>query len=374
MINFNEAYKDILTSTTQVVVITTNGYIKRNGEAVMGRGIAREIATRMPDIPKILGKLLATRGNHVHILQENPNQPVIVSFPVKPHHTICDGTNVVRHLAHKYAKGDLLHGWACKADPNIIERSTIELLHLVNQRGWTDILMPRVGCGAGELSYEDIRPLLNQYLDKRFTVCTFNPNTKLSMHSGGALGADTQFGLIANNYPINQYHWFIGQRSPHNAPNGNIEVDPYTIEIAKREMARAGKLMYEYKYTYFKDPRILRNYCQVIHSNTIYAVGTIANKGERAFPNLPNDTRTLNMATVTGGTGYAIALAILLQKPIYVYCQTQDNWFTYNYEHKGWFATKPAKITGSFAGIGTREITPQGIQAIKDLFHYSFDQ
>lgn len=48
--------------------ITTNGFVKSNGECVMGKGIAKQIKQYFPNIPKDLGKLIKTKGNKVHLI------------------------------------------------------------------------------------------------------------------------------------------------------------------------------------------------------------------------------------------------------------------------------------------------------------------
>src|SRR5687768_6373564 len=46
-----------------VICITTNGTVKGDGTAVMGKGCAKEAAERFPQFPKFLGAHLARVGN-----------------------------------------------------------------------------------------------------------------------------------------------------------------------------------------------------------------------------------------------------------------------------------------------------------------------
>lgn len=62
-----------------VVCITTNGFVKKNGLAVMGRGCALEAARRIPALPSLLGKHIELHGNVPTWLV--PDR--LVSFPVK---------------------------------------------------------------------------------------------------------------------------------------------------------------------------------------------------------------------------------------------------------------------------------------------------
>ena len=57
--------------------IPTTGAVA-DGEAVMDSGVALEAAQKYPSLPLDLGRLLTSRGNHVHQIR-----PDVLSFPVK---------------------------------------------------------------------------------------------------------------------------------------------------------------------------------------------------------------------------------------------------------------------------------------------------
>ncbi|RNC67761.1 MAG: ADP-ribose-binding protein [Desulfuromonadales bacterium] len=125
---------------TAIICITTNGHLTKNGEAVLGRGCARQAQERFPDLPARLGALLSGGGNHVHILGDG-----LVSFPVEE------------------------SPWAAP-DLRLIRCSAEELRALADREGWPRIIVPRPGCGGGGLAWQDVRPLLADILDDRFTV------------------------------------------------------------------------------------------------------------------------------------------------------------------------------------------------------------
>ena len=158
----------------EIICITTNGFTKNNGACVMGRGCAKTATIKYPGIDKILGDKLKENGNIVQGLVID-GSTVITSFPVKPVTEKCkeDKSNVVRHMQNKFKPGIWVPGWACIADPAIIEASAIQLLDIVNTYDFKQIILPRPGCGAGELNWTDIRSLLNKYLDDRFACITF---------------------------------------------------------------------------------------------------------------------------------------------------------------------------------------------------------
>ncbi|WP_275451504.1 macro domain-containing protein [Geobacter anodireducens] len=56
--------------------------------------------------------------------------------------------------------------------PAPIRRSAAELRALADREGWTRVIVPRPGCGGGGLAWQDVRPLLADILDDRFTMIT----------------------------------------------------------------------------------------------------------------------------------------------------------------------------------------------------------
>lgn len=125
------------------LVFTTNGSVRKDGHAVMGRGIAREVAVKFPHVQAELGKHLKEFGNKIFIFWNEK----LISFPVK-------------------------HKWDQKADPELIEKSCQRLLEMVNSLNFENVTvyMVRTGCGNGGLEWKDVKPVLEKYLDDRFVV------------------------------------------------------------------------------------------------------------------------------------------------------------------------------------------------------------
>ena len=165
-----EAKGDMLTMACDALCITTNGFIKSNGCAVMGAGIAKQVNRLVDGVDKRLGELITKEGNKVHLLT-HVEQIALVSFPVKP---VVETSNGKNFVSHKYfAVGTTVPGWACKADIKLIERSCHQLVELTDRMGWKRVLLPRMGCGRGELDWEDVKKVVEPLLDDRFIVCTF---------------------------------------------------------------------------------------------------------------------------------------------------------------------------------------------------------
>lgn len=131
-----------LWSLDMVKCVTTNGTVLADGSNVMGGGCAREAAARFPWLPAVYGATLARHG--VHVVPVGP----LVMFPVK--HTV--GEN---------------------ADPALILRSASELMILADLYGWSEIALPRPGCGLGCLDWQDVGALLTPLLDERVTVVSY---------------------------------------------------------------------------------------------------------------------------------------------------------------------------------------------------------
>lgn len=144
----------------EVVCITTNGFITRGGNAVMGRGVAAQAAKRNPHLKRSLGLLIMENGNVVQRIDHN-----LVSFPVKPQLGICnaDKSNVVRHMRRQYKPFGWVPGWAMMGDMHLIERSLWELRQLHSYGFFKRVYLPKPGCGAGGLEWSEVKPLCEQY-------------------------------------------------------------------------------------------------------------------------------------------------------------------------------------------------------------------
>jgi len=122
------------------IVITTNGTVRKDGACVMGRGVALQAKGRFPQMPYRLGDCIKKFGNHLTL------QPYccIFTFPVK-------------------------HNWWEKADLSLIERSCKELFDACSPFK-PPFYLVRPGCGNGQLGWENVKPILEKYLDDRFIV------------------------------------------------------------------------------------------------------------------------------------------------------------------------------------------------------------
>ncbi len=142
---FGDMFQLAETGDYNYVCISTNGFVKKNGEAVMGRGNAYQFNLRYLNARKKLGELIRMKGNNVNTLQDTANFTYL-TFPVK-------------------------HNWYEQADIELIKRSCMQVKALLKEND--KVLLPRPGCGNGGLKWCEIKPLLEDILDDRFHIVSW---------------------------------------------------------------------------------------------------------------------------------------------------------------------------------------------------------
>lgn len=168
-----EIIGDLWEQECDAICITTNGFVKQTGYCVMGRGCAKEATQRYPKIGHRLGSLIRKNGSAVYNLKRT-EQYSIVSFPVKPvwrEYNVAE--DIVKHMRNKFTIGQRVPGWASTAILSIIKQSAIQLVELTDKSKWEKVVIPRPGCGAGELNWNEVKEVLSPILDDRFSIITY---------------------------------------------------------------------------------------------------------------------------------------------------------------------------------------------------------
>lgn len=162
---------DLFEEPCDAFCVTTNGFVKPNGAAVMGRGCALTAKTRFRGIDKELGSLIKENGNIVQVIHWTKGKAVL-AFPVKPEWTVCkpDRSNVVTHQRQWFNPCDKVPGYASVASLLVIERSCVELVNLTDLMGWGKVVLTKPGCKNGQLDYSLVHEVLVSKLDDRFHV------------------------------------------------------------------------------------------------------------------------------------------------------------------------------------------------------------
>ena len=153
MINIQKQNIVDLWKSGKIVCVTTNGYIKKDGSSVMGRGNALAMANAVPNLSKKLGEHLRKYGNIVRFIE---NQ--IICFPVKP--TFGKLENALDHIKGRYKQTDTIPGFWCKASLEIIKSSMQQLNNLIKDRKLTEVYLPIPGVSNGALTFKDVEPIL----------------------------------------------------------------------------------------------------------------------------------------------------------------------------------------------------------------------
>lgn len=157
ILNTSKNIFDLPEKPDHAVCVTTNGMIKKSGEAVMGAGIAKEADTRFK-LKYKLADYLQKYGNRPFNMGVYPNSQVgnimtIVTFPTK-------------------------NDWRDKSDMKLIRQSAENLVKLCDKFKITTCYLPPVGCGCGGLDWKtQVEPALENILDDRFII-VFRNNAK----------------------------------------------------------------------------------------------------------------------------------------------------------------------------------------------------
>lgn len=176
---------------------------------------------------------------------------------------------------------------------------------------------------------------------------------QFTFFGGGHRGTETEFGRLAEQFGIREVNYsFEGHQperkkglvllSPEELKKGDISMEIVSMHM-NRKYSKVDKIR-----------KILQLIFHMVNSGLqIFAVGWIQ----------PDDT-------VKGGTGWAVELGKLFNRPLSVFDQDRNQWFTW--KNNSWVADLPKVEHSTFVGTGTRKLTETGEQAIKDLFTRSF--
>ena len=177
------------------------------------------------------------------------------------------------------------------------------------------------------------------------------------LFSGGAPGAEAQFGECAERHGVEEVNFtFDGHRTDSHRG----------IRVLIHEELLAGDVSLEYvsrllRRRYVEGPtlrKILQTlWYQVNNGQEIYVIGLIQDDD-----------------TVRGGTGWGAEFAKLCNKPLCVFDQDRDGWFRWT--GSAWAsaagADAPVITHSHFTGTGTRTLRENSIRAIEELFDRSF--
>lgn len=177
------------------------------------------------------------------------------------------------------------------------------------------------------------------------------------LFSGGAQGAEAEFGGCAERFGIEEVNFSFEGHKPART-RGLRVLNHEELHMGEVSLTYVSKLMnrrYPDTPTFRK---ILQSiWYQINNGQEIYVIGSIQ----------PDHT-------VRGGTGWGAEFAKLCAKPLFVFDQDKPGWFEWTGE--AWEARRgsdePVITHMHFTGTGTRMLTKPAQQAITALYERSF--
>ncbi len=174
-----------------------------------------------------------------------------------------------------------------------------------------------------------------------------------TLYHGGLKGAEAVFGETAEKYGSGEViftfdgHKLFRDRNSVVLSEADLQRGDISMEIASRMMNRA----------YYETEKIRKVLQTIFHmvnkGHQVFVIGTI-----------------LDDNSVKGGTGWAVELAKLFNRPLHVYDQNRTQWFTW--KDGAWTEDTPTISYSTFVGSGTRYLSDEGQSAIEQLFADSF--
>jgi hypothetical protein len=177
------------------------------------------------------------------------------------------------------------------------------------------------------------------------------------LFSGGAAGAEAAFGAGAEAHGVEEVNFTF---------DGHKIARQRGVRVLNHEELQAGDVSLEYvsrlMHRRYADAPTIRKvlqtlWYQVNNGQEIYVIGTILEDG-----------------TVRGGTGWGAEFAKLCNKPLHVFDQDKNAWFTWTGEdwQKRSSTDAPLVAHPHFTGTGTRTLKDNARRAIDLLFKRSF--
>jgi hypothetical protein len=186
-------------------------------------------------------------------------------------------------------------------------------------------------------------------------------------HSGGAEGSDTAWEKIGEKFGVKTKAYSY-KTKVHTSSN-KVEISDEDYKEGISEVNKANKFLNRYGIHKYMN-LLARNWAQVKYSKQVFAIGTIIKPGEKNSKGYYNKGK---YDIVDGGTGYAVQMGINNEREVFVFDQVRDKWFRWSYSTLQFVEIKdtPVITNNDFAGIGTRELEPNGLKAIRDIYEKS---
>lgn len=191
-----------------------------------------------------------------------------------------------------------------------------------------------------------------------------------TLHTGGAIGSDIWWENECLKYSIKVKSYSFETHSSCSSP-------PHKIILSQKELDEATPFLLKANQTLkrnfpawnaYINNLLKRNYYQVKDCNFVVAIGELDYSKTK-----PGDS--FGAETVKGGTGWAVQMAVDLEKEIFLFDQQQNIWY-YKFADLPWMKILYPRMfnkSKNFAGIGTRELKDNGKKAIEYFCKINFE-
>jgi len=169
---------------------------------------------------------------------------------------------------------------------------------------------------------------------------------------GGHKGAEAEFGRAAETWGIDETTLSFEGHRMERAKN---------VRVLGDEELRKGRVSMEFVFERMGRRfavghgirRVIKSmFHLVVSSDEVFAIGWIQDD-----------------ETVKGGTGWGVELAKVFNRPVHVFDQDKEAWFTWTDHH--WKQSEPRFNGRKIGATGTRNLTEAGKNAIQGLFERS---
>lgn len=172
------------------------------------------------------------------------------------------------------------------------------------------------------------------------------------LFSSGLKGAESIFGEIAEKWNIKEEVFSFDNHKLARDKNVTV-LSQEELERGDISMELASRMLNRTYYETDKIRKVLQTIFHMVNSgHQVFVIGSIQED-----------------KSVKGGTGWAVELAKMFNRPLHVFDQPNKKWFTWRDE---WVEDEPKIEYDTFVGSGTRYLNDAGRQAIVDLFERSF--
>ncbi len=175
---------------------------------------------------------------------------------------------------------------------------------------------------------------------------------KCTLYSSGLKGAEATFGEIAEQWDVNEVVYSFDDHKLSREKNVVI-LSQEELERGDISMELASRMLNRTYYETEKIRKVLQTIFHMINGgHQVFVIGTIQDD-----------------KSVKGGTGWAVELAKMFNRPLHVFDQVSKKWYTWKSD---WVEDEPKIEYDTFVGSGTRYLNDAGRVAIEELFSRSF--